>query len=89
MIPKQVTVIELDEARNVVGTAGLTLRETPHMFEVEGQRLHAWCALDALTLPRLVGRTARVVSLCAATGVAIRLTVRHRTRCATPSDEKP
>lgn len=71
---EQVPSIEFDDAGNVVG-AGLTLRETPHLFEVEGQRLHTWCALDALMFPALIGKTARVSSPCAATGAPIRLTV--------------
>ncbi len=52
---------------------GLTLRETPHSFEVDGHHLHTWCALDALMFPALIGKSARVASRCAATGVPISL----------------
>lgn len=70
----QVSSLELDGNGSVVG-AGLTLRETPHVFEVDGQRLHTWCALDALMFPPVIGKTARVSSRCAATGAPIHLTV--------------
>jgi alkylmercury lyase len=66
--------IERDDAGNVVGS-GLTLRETPHVFEVDGRRLYTWCALDALMFPALLGKSARVSSPCAATGAPVRLTV--------------
>lgn len=66
--------VEFDDAGCVVG-AGLTLRETPHVFEVDGQRLYTWCALDALMFPALIGRTAHVISPCVSTGVPVRLFV--------------
>lgn len=66
--------IELDDTGNIVG-AGLTLRETPHIFEIDGRQLYTWCALDALMFPALIGRPARVTSPCASTGAPIRLTV--------------
>lgn len=65
---------EYDEQGNILGLA-LTLRETPHVFEVEGRRLYTWCALDTLMFPVLIGKTARVASRCAATGTPITLTV--------------
>lgn len=63
---------ECDEAGNLIG-AGLSLRPTPHQFEIDGKRLYTWCALDTLMFPVLLGRTARVTSPCAATGVAVHL----------------
>jgi alkylmercury lyase len=65
--------LETDEQGRVVGY-GLTLRPTPHRFEVDGQRLITWCALDTLMFPRLLGVTARVDSSCHATGTPVRLT---------------
>lgn len=65
---------EYDEQGNIIGL-GLTLRETPHVFEVDGRRLYTWCALDTLMFPALIGKTARVTSRCAATGRPITLTV--------------
>ncbi len=64
----------MDEGGNVVG-AGLTLRETPHVFEVDGRRLYAWCALDTLMFPVLLEKAARVSSSCAQTDTPIRLSV--------------
>ena len=58
---------EYDEQGNILGLA-LTLRETPHVFEVEGRRLYTWCALDTLMFPVLIGKTARVASRCANAG---------------------
>lgn len=68
------TRIDFDEDGSLVGY-GLTLRETVHVFEIEGCRLHTWCALDALMFPALIGKTARVSSRCAATGELVSMTV--------------
>ncbi|HKU00367.1 MAG TPA: organomercurial lyase MerB [Paraburkholderia sp.] len=70
----QAVSTEWDDDGNVVGYY-LTLRETPHAFEVGGRRLYTWCAFDTLFFPALVDRTAHVVSRCAATGVPVSLTV--------------
>src|SRR5579875_1795138 len=66
--------IELDGHGRIVGY-GLTLRETPHHFEVDGKRLYTWCALDTLVFPALLGRSARIDSPCHGTGTPIRITV--------------
>lgn len=66
--------VERDSAGNIEGF-GLTLRRTPHAFEVDGRKLYAWCALDTLIFPALLGRSALVTSRCAATGAPIRLRV--------------
>ncbi|MBC5767481.1 organomercurial lyase MerB [Ramlibacter albus] len=71
---KQANGVEWDDEGNVVGYA-LTLRETPHQFEVEGRKLYAWCALDTLFLPALLEKPARVRSSCPVTGAAISLEV--------------
>lgn len=63
---------EFDEYGDIVGY-GLTLRETPHVCEIEGRRLYAWCALDTLMFPAWLGVAVRVTSICAADGVPIRL----------------
>jgi alkylmercury lyase len=65
---------ERDAAGRVVG-AGLTLRPTAHRFTVGGRRLYTWCALDALVFPAVLGTTAEVESLCAATGTPVRVRV--------------
>lgn len=65
---------EFDEVGSLVG-AGLSLRPTPHQFEIDGKQLYTWCALDTLIFPVLLDRTARVISPCAATGVPVHLVV--------------
>ncbi len=66
--------IEYNNEGSIVGY-GLTLRETPHVFEVEGRRLHTWCALDTLMFPALIGKSAHVFSRCAHTGKPVSLMV--------------
>ncbi len=63
---------EWDERGRVVG-AGLTLRPTPHRFEVEERTLFAWCALDTLMYPVLLGRPASIESPCRGTGEPVRV----------------
>ena len=65
---------EYDDEGNIVGY-GLTLRETAHALEIDGQRLYTWCALDTLIFPVVLGRAAQVVSHCAGTGAAIVLRI--------------
>ena len=38
---------EYDDEANIIGL-GLTLRETSHVFEVDGRHLYTWCALDRI-----------------------------------------
>lgn len=66
--------LETDEHGRVVGY-GLTLRPTPHAFEVDGRQLYTWCALDTLMFPALLDRTVHVTSSCHTTGAPVRLTV--------------
>lgn len=64
-----------DEGKRVIGFWGLAIPKMKHRFEVDGIRLHAWCAWDTLFLPELLGRTARVESTCGASGQPVHLTV--------------
>jgi alkylmercury lyase len=66
--------LEFDDAGRIIGS-GITLRPTPHSFEVDGRRLYTWCALDTLIFPAMLGKPARVESSCRATGAAIRVHV--------------
>ena len=66
---------EWDEQGRVVGL-GLSLRPTPHRLELEGRTLFAWCALDALLFPLLLGRPASIESPCRGTGDPVRIGVR-------------
>ena len=67
--------IERDTEGNVLGW-GLTLKPTPHRFEVEGNKLFTWCAFDTLFFPALLGRTVTIHSTCPHSGDAIHLIVR-------------
>jgi alkylmercury lyase len=64
-----------DSEARVIGFWGLAIPEMKHRFEVDGVRLHAWCAWDTLFLPALVGKTARVESACGTSGELVRLVV--------------
>jgi alkylmercury lyase len=68
---------EFDENGNLVGAA-LTLNPTRHRFLISGRTLYAWCALDTLFLPAMLGETADVKSTCPVTGETIRLTITPR-----------
>lgn len=65
---------ELDDKGNLVG-AVLTLRRTPHRFIVGSRRMFAWCALDTLFLPALIGEPARVRSTCPVTARNLEIVV--------------
>lgn len=66
--------IEYDDDGNLVA-CGLSLIPTPHCFQVNGQNLFTWCALDTLMYPVALQQTAQVESHCPVTGVVVRLTV--------------
>ncbi len=66
--------VERDDQGRIVGY-GITLRPTPHHFEVNGQRLYTWCALDTLIFPSLLDLTAHIQSPCHGTGIPVRVTV--------------
>jgi alkylmercury lyase len=66
---------EWDEQGRVVGL-GLTLQLTPHRLELEGSTtLFAWCALDALLFPALLGRPTSIESPCRGTGELVHIEV--------------
>jgi alkylmercury lyase len=56
---------------------GLSLSHTPHEVLLQGRNrvLYAWCALDALLLPTLVGENAHINSPCHATGQPVTVAV--------------
>ena len=66
---------EWDEQSSRVVGLGLTLRPTPHRLELEGRTLFAWCALDALLFPVLLGRPASIESPCRGTGELVHIEV--------------
>lgn len=67
--------VHRDEQGRVFAFGGLTLEPTSHALRWIGRTLYAWCALDTLFLPGLLGGPARVRSTCPQTGEAISLTV--------------
>lgn len=70
----RVSGAEFDEDGNLIGNA-LTLKPTRHHFKVNGKQLYAWCSLDTLFLPGLIGKTAQVESTDPITGETISLTI--------------
>ncbi len=66
--------VQLDERGNVVGAA-LTVRQTAHRVQVGGRELYAWCALDTLFIPGLLGEDAEVASTCPVSGEPVRVLV--------------
>ncbi len=54
---------------------GLALVPTPHRFELAGQTLYTWCALDTLIFPTILGLPAQVQSPCHTTGAPVRLSL--------------
>ena len=68
-------VSERDESGNVVGIFGLSQKEHPHKFQVNGRTFSTWCAWDALFLPGMLKQTAHVESSCPATKEKIKLTL--------------
>lgn len=65
---------EYDGSGRIIGQ-GLTQRATQHRFEVDGEQLYTWCALDTLIFPTLLGASARIESAYRATGTPVRVTV--------------
>ena len=68
-------VTERDAADQIVGAMGLSLNEHPHRLSVAGVSLSAWCALDTLFLPALLGQTVSIESPSPVTHHPIRLLV--------------
>ena len=65
-----------DDQNAVIGYGGLTVVEMPpHRFIVDGRTLYTWCAWDSLFIPGVLGKTARVESVCPVTKGQISLEV--------------
>jgi hypothetical protein len=52
----------------LVGAHGLTHRPTAHSLTIGEQRLHTWCAYDAVAIPVPLGATARAATTCPTCG---------------------
>ncbi|MCM3510639.1 organomercurial lyase MerB [Rothia sp. P100] len=68
------TDAEYDGSGRIVGM-GLTQRATRHRFEVDGEQLYTWCALDTLIFPTLLGASARIESAYDSASTPVRLRV--------------
>jgi alkylmercury lyase len=64
-----------DEAGEIVGFWGLSVKNTRHRLTVNGKTSYAWCAWDTLFIPELLNASVKIVSTCTASGAEIRLTV--------------
>lgn len=65
-----------DDQNAVIGYGGLTVVEMPpHRFIVDGRTLYTWCAWDSLFIPGILGKTARIESVCPVTKGQISLEV--------------
>jgi Alkylmercury lyase len=52
----------------LVGAHGLTRRPTAHSLTIGEQRLHTWCAYDAVAIPVALGATVRAATTCPTCG---------------------
>jgi len=66
--------IEIDADGTIFGAA-LTSTKTPHVVRLGARELFAWCALDTLFIPGLVGEPADIESTCPVSGETIRLRI--------------
>ena len=57
----------------LVGARGLSLAKTPQRLAIDGRRLYAFCAVDAVGIPAAIRVDARVESLCHVCGARVSL----------------
>jgi alkylmercury lyase len=80
-------VTERDAADRIIGAMGLSQGDHPHRISVAGVPLTAWCALDTLFLPTLLGQSAAIESTAPGTGERVRLRVSpERVEAVSPAD---
>ena len=66
-------LVVLKDGHSLVGAYPLTTEPTPHEILINGNRLWAMCAMDALSVAPLFEASVEISSECAVTGAAIRL----------------
>lgn len=66
-------LVVLDGRGEVVGAYPFTIEKTHHVVEVNGHRLQAMCALDALAVSPMFDLEVQIHSRCASSQVPIRL----------------
>ena len=71
---RELGLAELDASGAVVGMI-VSLQPTIHRLRVNDVDLFAWCAIDTLFLPPVLGRPAEVQSVCCGRGARVHLNV--------------
>lgn len=66
---------ERNEEGDIVGLAGLSLKQWNHNFEVNGRHFTTWCALDTLYLPQIIRKDAKIRSVDPITDEKIHVTL--------------
>ncbi|PNU20487.1 hypothetical protein C2E25_07145 [Geothermobacter hydrogeniphilus] len=66
-------LVVLDGQGDIIGAYPFTLEETPHRLTVNGHRVHAMCALDALAVSPMFDCEVRIDSSCALSGEPIHI----------------
>jgi len=65
------TGLDLDASGAVKAFGGLSLEPTRHKFVAGEAELHTWCVFDALFLPEILGKPARLETHCPASGAEL------------------
>ena len=69
-------LVVMKHGRTLVGAYPLTTEPTPHEVLINGNRLWAMCAMDALAVAPLFDASVDIASECPVTGAAIRLSMK-------------
>jgi len=81
-------LLVLDKQGSISGAYPFTTENTPHCLKVNGHRVHAMCALDALAVSPLFGLEVQIDSRCAVSHAAIHIHQRDQELLeVTPSND--
>ena len=69
------STIERDAGGAIIAFNGLSQKPTAHRFEVDGHALYVWCVFDALFLPQVLAKTAKLSTNCPITGEEIEVAI--------------
>ena len=64
-----------DEARAVIGFAGLSVQPTTHAFRVGDGSAFVWCAWDGFFIPPLLGVSAELATVCPSCKSSVHISV--------------
>lgn len=67
------STIDFDAAGAITAFGGLSLTPANHRFKTGNRELYTWCVFDALLLPKILNKSAKVSTCCPATGETIEL----------------